>query len=127
MFGTDFIGKLFGKDSLTDRAADGIDKVWFTGEEKADYMLKFLKAYEPFKIAQRFLALIVGIPYAIFVSIGLMMVVIGGIFGMEPLGASGINVISMTNQALGIHFSIILGFYFGGGMIEGAIRARVEK
>ena len=51
-----FIGKIFGSKKVIDAAISGIDKSIFTREEKADYMLDFLKAYEPFRLAQRWIA-----------------------------------------------------------------------
>jgi len=51
------LGKLFGSDKVINDVSSGIDKAIFTREEKADYLLKFLKAYEPFRIAQRVLAI----------------------------------------------------------------------
>jgi len=43
-----FFGRIFGSDSVIDGAINGIDKVWFTDEEKSDYHLKMLASYEPF-------------------------------------------------------------------------------
>ena len=61
--------RLFGSDKVIGKAVDGIyngvDKIAYTEEERADNFRKLLKLYEPFKIAQRFLALTLTIPYAI--------------------------------------------------------------
>lgn len=63
------LGKLFGSDKvigkLTDGIYNGVDALVYTQEEKVENFQKLLKLYEPFKIAQRFLALIFGIPYAL--------------------------------------------------------------
>ena len=126
-----WLGKLFASDELVDSAVSGVDKVIFTQEEKADYLLQFLKAYEPFKIAQRFLALMVGIPYvALWVLSALML--IGSIFftdlyWQDKLLNMSVTLAEKNNETLGNPFAIILAFYFGGGMLEGAIRATGRK
>ena len=74
-----------------------------------------LKMYEPFKLTQRFLTVIIGIPYIIFISIGVSLLY------------SGTNVenvriaLNILNDSLGLSFTLILGFYFAGGMAEGII------
>jgi len=49
------LGKIFGSDDAISKAADGIyngvDKAFYTDEEKAEGFLSLLKAYEPFKLA----------------------------------------------------------------------------
>lgn len=105
------LGKLFGSDKVVGKAVDGvyngIDKLFYTDEEKKDNFKILLKLYEPFKIAQRFLSLIFGIPYAIawfitFVAsfyrdVDAQMTLLGGDMGMIVL--------------------VIIGFYFAGGAI----------
>lgn len=62
-------GTLFGSKNVIKQAANGIyngvDKAFYTKEEKAQGFLELLKAYEPFKIAQRLLALVISIPYVV--------------------------------------------------------------
>jgi len=56
------IGKLFGSDKAISKAVDGVydgmDKLILTPEERLDNFNKQLSLYEPFKVAQRYLALI---------------------------------------------------------------------
>ena len=74
-----------------------------------------LKMYEPFKLTQRFLTVIIGLPYIILISIGVIMLY------------SGTNVenvriaLHILNDSLGLSLTLILGFYFAGGMAEGII------
>jgi len=127
------IGKLFGSDKVVGAVSKGIDEAFFTDEEKAKHFHKLLGAYEAFKVAQRFLALIVGIPYVI---VWLMCAVIYSMSLLyEPcLGpCRAVQFITIAqeladwnNRTLGMHFAIIIGFYFGGGMLEGALRARKD-
>ena len=60
-----FWSKLFGSDKIISAGINTIDKIVYTDEEKADNKLSLLKLYEPFKLAQRLLAVIYSIPYAI--------------------------------------------------------------
>ena len=135
-----FWGKLFGSDNVIKKAADGvyngIDAVFFTKQEQSEHFLKLLQAYEPFKLAQRLLALIVGIPYVLVWLICAVMMVIAAF--MEPCTTEMIcrsntvldiskELASKNNDTLGVPFAIILGFYFAGGTAEGIIRARSTK
>ena len=67
-----FLGKLFGSEKVIDAGINGIDKAFYTDEEKAEDAItriglkeRILQAYEPFKLAQRYMMLIVGTPYMI--------------------------------------------------------------
>lgn len=135
-----FLGKLFGSDNVVQKAADGIyngvDAAIFTKEEKSEYFLNLLKAYEPFKLAQRLLALLVGIPYVLIWLVCAGLLVISAF--AEPCSTEAIcrsdsllevarSLADWNNDTLGLPFSIILGFYFGGGAVEGVMRARSGK
>ena len=50
--------KLFGSDSIVNSSIKGIDSLVFTEQEKSTHKLDLLKHYEPFKLAQRLLALL---------------------------------------------------------------------
>lgn len=104
-----------------EKASKGIDKVFFTNEEKADYWLKFLKAYEPFKLSQRFLMFIVTLPYVFVWVVCALTFLIASFFDFESAIAASKELAAMNNGTLGTPTAIILSFYFGGGMIEGAI------
>lgn len=127
------IGKLFGSDKVVTAVSKGIDEAFFTEEEKAKHFQSMLKAYEPFKLTQRSLVYIVGVPY---VSVWVMCAVIYALSLMyEPcLGpCRAVQFITIAqeladwnNRTLGTPFALIMGLYFGGGMLEGALRARKD-
>ena len=106
-----FSSRLFGSDKIIDAGVNGIDAMIFTDEEKSNAKMQFLKLYEPYKLAQRYLALIYSIPYALawlvtfiasfFVDVALQMELLKG-------DAFYINI-------------VILSFYFGGGAAEGIV------
>ena len=109
-----FWGTLFGSESVIQAGIDGIDKIVYTDEEKVDNKLLLLKAYEPFKLAQRFLMMIVGIPYMIAWVIT---------FGVSFSSIDVAVQTAMLGGNIGTVFYTIAGFYFGGGLLEGGIRA----
>ena len=121
---------LFGNTDIVRDGMSAIGKMVFTKEEKADYLIRFLNAYEPFKVAQRILAIMFS---SVFLSVFVLAVIIHvmGIFA-EDLGRSGIliasahDLVKFNIDSLGLTTSMIVGFYFGGGMIEGAIRAKIK-
>ncbi|PHR57297.1 MAG: hypothetical protein COA44_06245 [Arcobacter sp.] len=125
-----FIKSLFGNTDLVRNGMSAIGKMVFTPEEKADYLIRFLNAYEPFKIAQRILAIMFS---GVFLSVFIMSVIIYvmGIF-TEDIGRAGFllasahDLINFNIDTLGLPTSMIVGFYFGGGMIEGVIRSRIK-
>ena len=106
-----FFSRLFGSDKIIDAGVNGIDAMIFTDEEKSNAKMQFLKLYEPYKLAQRYLALIYSIPYALawlvtfiasfFIDVTLQMELLKG-------DAFYINI-------------VILSFYFGGGAAEGIV------
>ncbi len=106
-----FFSRLFGSDKIIDAGVNGIDALVFTDEEKSNAKMQFLKLYEPYKLAQRYLALIYSIPYALawlvtfiasfFIDVALQIELLKG-------DAFYINI-------------VILSFYFGGGAAEGIV------
>lgn len=110
-------GKLFGSEKVVDGVFKGIDSAFFTQDEKAGHFLSLLKAYEPFKITQRFLSLVVGMPYVMVWLLAAVLIAFGD---ME----TGKILAQWNNDTLGTPFAIILAFYFGGGMVEGIIKAK---
>ena len=123
-----FIGKLFGSDNVIKKAADGIyngvDNMVFTDQEKSGHFLSLLKAYEPFKLAQRFLALAVTVPYVTTWLMSAGMIVASGFVGpdyAEQIVAAAKDLGQLNNETLGFPVALVLGFYFGGGAVEGVV------
>lgn len=112
------LGKLLGSDKVIDSGIKAADAAWFTTEEKAEYHLRVLKAYEPFKLAQRFLALIYSVPYVTLVFVLHVLMACGV--------ADFIDQIELLNKQFGVANTVILSFYFGGGALEGVVRAAGE-
>ena len=135
------VSRIFGDNDLITKATDGVikgvDAAVLTPEEKIQYHLDFLRAYEPFKLAQRCLALIVGFPY-VLVWLLSAAALAASLLG-EPCLATEMcrseqflsvseKIATLNNDTLGIPFATILFFYFGGGAVEGIVekRARIK-
>lgn len=121
--------KLFGSEKVIEGVYNGLDKVIHTDEEKSDFWLKLLKAYEPFKIAQRYIALVVTIPYVSIWIISALLLV-SSVFTVpcesvcksNQLKTVSIELAEKNQEQLGMPVALILGFYFGGGAVEGVAR-----
>lgn len=128
MFGRLFktIGKIFSPGELGKSIVSGVDKSILTKEEGVDYHKEFLKLYEPYKIAQRFLALMFT---ATYLFIHLLTAIAH--FVLVLLKESVEHVIELyhyNNEGLGTIVLVIISFYFGGGAIEGVVkRYRAKK
>jgi|9_EtaG_2_1085328.scaffolds.fasta_scaffold09331_2 hypothetical protein len=104
-----------------------IDKAFYTDSEKAENFNKLLSLYEPYKIAQRLLALVIGLPFvALHIIVGILWVY--SIFSTGP----GLEykfvfeqlklVGEWNNNTLGEPFIYVIIFYFGGGAFEGVVK-----
>lgn len=111
------IDRLLGNSKVIDAGVDGIDAIFHTDEEKAKEKMTFLKLYEPYKIAQRLLMLIVCIPY-VTCWVGAYIATSYN-FDNEPL-------LKMLDGDMGTGFILIVAFYFGGGAVSG-IMDRFKK
>ena len=96
---------IFGSSKVIEGALKGIDAMVFTDEEKNKTHLAFLDRYEPFKITQRFLAVLFCLPYVLFASYGLII--------------DDESIITGANTLFGMPVSLIIGFYFMGGLVNG--------
>ena len=105
------LGKIFGAPKIIDAGIKSIDALVFTDEEKSKAKLALLRAYEPFKIAQRYLALIfAGMFLAAFLA-ALTRV----LFGL-PYD----DILEVVKAfSLGQIMTVIVGFYFLGGVVSG--------
>jgi hypothetical protein len=117
--------KLLGSDSVVEKSVDGIynglDKLVYTDEEKKDNHKAFLQLYEPFKVAQRYLAMTFSIPFAIL-HVGAFSIRLA-FWDNEVLQQSIKTIQADMNTSLGMIVLAIVGFYFTGGAIEGAAKA----
>jgi len=114
--------KLFGSDEVIQAGIDGVDKTFYTDEEKADNWAKFLALYEPFKIAQRWLAMTVCPPYVLLTVFTWLSDFISMILLYRyDKGLVTVPLHQTIDGNFGTAFWLILAFYFGGGALEGVV------
>ena len=118
------IGKILGSDAVISKGMSLIDDMVTSTEEeiqaKAKAKTDLLAAYAPFKIAQRYLALMFGISFLVSYVLVLFMTIIG--YGDPDNVTKVMEQFSMNYAML-----IILGFYFGGGAVEGFLDKKGKK
>lgn len=116
-----YIKSIFTPDIATkavDGIYNGIDKAIYTDEEKAiaaqkqlDTKLKLLPLFEPFKIAQRVIAILFTINFILWVWVGIAL------YLYLPDRLNGfIDLLIAFN--IGWIMTAIIGWYFTGGVIN---------
>ncbi len=116
--------KIFGASDVIQKGFELIDNLHTSDQEEIEARSKaktdLLTAYAPFKIAQRYLAVLFAVA---FLSSFIL------VLGMTLLGVGDIEAIKivLSEFYIGeIMFTIIL-FYFGGGAFEGGASALKKK
>lgn len=115
------IGKMLGSGDVISKGMDLIDSMHTSTEEevaaKAKAKVDLLQAYAPFKLAQRYLALMFGFT---FLSSYVL------VLGMTISGQGDPDAVTKVMEQFSINYAmlIILGFYFGGGAVEGFLEKR---
>jgi len=119
------LGKIFSPKKLGDSIISGIDKAILTKEEKLDYMERMLKLYEPYKLAQRILAIMFS---GAFLLVHLLTAVTHFVYVVKELNPEKvISLYEYNNESLGTVILIIIGFYFAGGVLEGTVKNLSKK
>ena len=118
------ISKMLGSGDVISKGMDLIDSMHTSSEEeiaaKAKAKTDLLQAYAPFKLAQRYLALMFGLTF-----LGSYVLVLG----MTISGQGDPDAVTKVMEQFSINYAmlIILGFYFGGGAVEGFMDKRKLK
>ena len=109
------LGKILGSESVIKKGMDLIDDMHTSETEsieaKTQAKVALMNSYAPFKVAQRYLALMFGLTYVSCFIIVLAMTLTGK---GDPSSVSQVMEQFQINYAM----LLILGFYFGGGAIE---------
>jgi len=109
------LGKILGSDSVIKQGIKLIDDMHTSTEEeiaaKSKARIDLMNAYAPFKLAQRYLALMFGFTFLASYIIVLTMTIIGT---GDP------DAVTKVMEQFSINYAmmIILGFYFGAGALE---------
>ena len=125
------LSNIFGTGEVIKKGLELIDEAWTSDEEKADNEVKIieaktnakatlLNAYAPFKLAQRYLAMMFTFVY-LFIMINGILGSLYGWVNMENVRES----LKFSNEMwLGEIMITIVAFYFGSGMIESVGRTK---
>jgi len=109
------LNSILGGGDVIKKGLDLIDDMHTSTEEeikaKSDARISLMNSYAPFKIAQRYLALMFGGTF-----LGSYMIVLG----MTISGYGDPDAVTKVMEQFSINYAmlIILGFYFGGGVID---------
>ncbi len=120
------IGKIFSPNQLGKSIVSGVDKSILTTEEKIDYHKEFLKLYEPYKIAQRFLAIMFTAVY-LLIHLATAMAHFVMVLLKNPVQQI-VELYTYNHENLGMIALVIVSFYFGGGAVEGVVnKYKIKK
>lgn len=115
------LGKIFGSGDVVSKGLDLIDDIHTSTEEEIAAKNKaktdLLQAYAPFKLAQRYLAVMFGGTYLLSFVL---------VLGMTLAGVGDVTAVKtvLGEFYIGEIMAGIVMFYFGGGAFEGFARAR---
>jgi len=118
------LGKILGSDKVIEKGLGLIDSMHTSTEEeikaKTDQKVQLLQSYAPFKLAQRYLALMFGIT---FLGSYLLVLV------MTLTGKGDPDAVTKVMDQFTINYAmlVILGFYFGSGAVEGFLEKKRGK
>jgi uncharacterized membrane protein len=117
------IGKILGSDKIISKGMDLIDSMHTSETEaieaKTAQKVELLKNYAPFKIAQRYLALMFGFTFLLSFFLVLTMTMLG-------VGNTFVITTVLSDFYIGEIMLLIIGFYFGGGLAE-SIRRKPKE
>lgn len=118
------IGKLLGSGDVISKGFNLIDSMHTSKEEeiqaKNKAKIDLLSAYAPFKVAQRYLALMFSGVF-IFIMLNGVLGALYGVIEMENVNEAK----KFANEMwLGEIMLAIVGFYFGGGLFESAKKGK---
>jgi len=116
------LGTILGNSGVLEKGMELIDDAFESDEEKRESKTKakidLMKAYAPFKIAQRYLALMFGATYLFSFAL---------VLGMTLVGHDVQQVFNVLEEfKVGWIMMVIITFYFGGGLVESVSKTKKE-
>jgi len=115
------LSKILGSGDVIKKGMELIDDMHTSTEEevaiKSKARIDLMNAYQPFKLAQRYLALMFGLTFLLSYVL---------VLGMTISGYGDPDAVTKVMDQFSINYAmlIILGFYFGGGAVEGFLEKK---
>ena len=109
------LGKILGSGDVVEKGMALIDSMHTSTEEQikaqSDARIQLINAYQPFKLAQRYLALMFTFTFlsCFAITLGMTLAGKGDIEGVKAI---------LGDFWIGEIMLLIVGFYFGGGLAE---------
>jgi hypothetical protein len=120
--------RLFGHEEIVREVYEklaGSKAEHFTTTERAESARALFRSYEPFKLIQRFLALLVSLTYVGVWAICAMLMVSSVFFMGSELGDTirevAVEIANLNRDTLEWPAILVLSLYFGGGVVEGIV------
>ena len=117
------LGTIFGSRDVIEKGLELIDDLHASDIEKIEAKNKakidLMQAYAPFKIAQRYMALMFG---SIYTSTYLLVIVMT-FMGQDVTQVKGI----LQEFQIDWVMLTIVGFYFGGGLADSILRPKPKR
>ena len=115
------LGAIFGSskntETIVDGAVSGLDKMFFTKEEKSEanaklgeWYLKYLEATQPQNLARRFIALIVVALWSLMILMGVLT------WRLDE--RYSVFIFDTLRDIVNAPFMIIIGFYFAAHVVR---------
>ncbi len=105
------LSTLFGSGKVIEKGTDMLDHAFYTNQEKAEGHIRFLKAYEPFKLTQRLLALSIVPLWSLCYFVCFVIWLVKPEYDLSA-------AMAILDGRIGMAALLILGFYFAGGAIN---------
>ena len=118
------LSKILGSGDVIKKGMELIDDMHTSDEEsiaaKSKAKIDLMNAYSPFKLAQRYIALM-------FTAVFLSMFVL--VLAMTLAGEGDIDAVKQIigDFWIGEIMLMIVGFYFGGGLVDSVASAKNKK
>jgi hypothetical protein len=121
------LAKIFGSskntETIVNGAVSGIDKMFYTKEEKAEagqkmseWFLRYLEATQPQNISRRFIAIVVVLLWALLILVGVAAYKFDATFSEF--------VFKVLADVVMNPFLIIMGFYFAAHVVRTAMSGK---
>ena len=109
-----FFSRLLGSDTVIEKGMTLLDDIYTSDEERAVAKMELVKAYAPFKVAQRWIAIIFTCNFVA------MFWVAVALWYFERDIAGFMEILNTFD--MGIVMALIVSFYFAGGVTDSVFR-----